>query len=295
MCRATEAGRTATSTVPSGHRSAGVREPPFASRSSDPTAVASSRLVPASSAAHAVRGRATRSAIEPSAVMRPPSSTTTRSARTAASRGSCVTTMHGPAWACRWPRSCRRTSARTSASSAASGSSSSSAAGAGARARASATRCASPPDSRCTRAWRSSCSPRRSSQASACWCADALVWPAARRPNATFSVASRCANSSRSWNTRPMERSSGGTLMAVAGASSTRSPNRTSPASIGCSPATTRSRVVLPAPFGPSTATVSPAATVRSTSSSRSPARARPRTTNEFMRRASGRGAGRGR
>src|ERR1700681_288433 len=65
----------------------------------------------------------------------------------------------------------------------------------------------------------------------------------------------------------PISRSRGGSRMPCAGDDTTRPAMLIVPA-LGCSrPATQRSVVVLPQPEGPSSATISPAATVKLTSS----------------------------
>src|SRR6185437_4883781 len=65
----------------------------------------------------------------------------------------------------------------------------------------------------------------------------------------------------------PISRSRGGTSTPCSGAETTAPPMRIVPA-LGCSsPATQRNVVVLPQPDGPSSATISPAATVKLTSS----------------------------
>src|SRR6266446_9390683 len=65
----------------------------------------------------------------------------------------------------------------------------------------------------------------------------------------------------------PILRSRGGTSTPCSGAETTAPPMRIVPA-LGCSsPATQRNVVVLPQPDGPSRATISPAATVKLTSS----------------------------
>ena len=55
--------------------------------------------------------------------------------------------------------------------------------------------------------------------------------PRARSGNATFSVADRCGNSSRSWKTTPIGRRSGGTCTPLAASSRTRSSSAIVPSS----------------------------------------------------------------
>src|SRR6478609_8055708 len=69
------------------------------------------------------------------------------------------------------------------------------------------------------------------------------------------------------WNTIPISRRRGGTMMPSAGEDTTRPAIRIEPA-LGCSrPATQRSVVVLPQPEGPSRTTISPAGTAKLTPS----------------------------
>src|SRR5215216_6314540 len=166
-----------------------------------------------------------------------------------ASRGSWVTSSRVPSKEARWRRRSRRTSVRVAASRAARGSSRSSSRGSPAMARARATRWAWPPDRARGRAPAWPARPTRSSQPAARRRASALGRPRARSPKAT---------------------------------SSRTVPSRlTRPRASGTSPARARSRVVLPAPFGPSSTTSSPVATTSSTSRSSSP-RARPRSASRL-------------
>ena len=88
----------------------------------------------------------------------------------------------------------------------------------------------------------------------------------------------RCGNSATSWKTIPTRRRSGG--IAAPAPATRRPPISMVPASGDSSPAIRRSTVVLPQPDGPSTVSISPGRTSRSTSSTAttSPnARRRPR------------------
>ena len=165
-------------------------------------------------------------------------------------------------WLRRWSRRSRRTWPRTSASRAASGSSSSSARGPAARARARATRCASPPGqlARAERGARSA-RPEPLEPASATAPAAApTAHPAARSPKATLSSASRCGeeqqvlehHADRSGPRWPRS-------APAAGSSSTRPSRRTEPAVEREQAAEHPQQASsCPAPFGPSTASVSP-------------------------------------
>ena len=68
----------------------------------------------------------------------------------------------------------------------------------------------------------------------------------------------RWGNSKTSWKSAPIRRSSGGTNTPAAGSSSTPSPSSTCPSSRGITPANAHTAVDLPAPLGPSRATVVP-------------------------------------
>ena len=76
-------------------------------------------------------------------------------------------------------------------------------------------------------------------------------------PNATFACTVMCGNSAYSWNTSPTERRSGGRSMPRSVSSHTSSPSAIRPRAGRRSPATARRIVVLPAPDGPTSATVS--------------------------------------
>ena len=200
-----------------------------------------------------------------------------------------------PGKVARCSRRLRRTSWRVLTSSAASGSSSSRSAGSVASARASATRWACPPDSCAGRASANRASPTRSSHAIAVERACTLPVPRARRPNATFSRALRWAKSTWSWKTTPIGRRSGGTKTSAAGSSRTTSSTRMRPASMASSPDSALKSVDLPEPFGPSTASTSPAPAERSTSRVKSPRRTTMRASRLMraqlgLRGANGRG-----
>ena len=96
----------------------------------------------------------------------------------------------------------------------------------------------------------------------------AAVTPRERSPNATLSTTRRCGNSRWSWNTTPSARAARAATNTPAGRCR-RAPDRRAgsrPPSSASSPATARSSVDLPAPFGPSTASTSPGSTVTATS-----------------------------
>ena len=76
-----------------------------------------------------------------------------------------------------------------------------------------------------------------------------------------------CGNSAYSWKTRPTDRASGGRSTRAAASNQTSSPSAIRPRSGRRRPAIARSTVLLPAPDGPTRATVS-APTVRRTASS---------------------------
>ena len=237
--------------------------------------------MPASSAAHAVRGPGDEVGQRPRRRSpSPSSSTTTRSASTAASSGSWVTSTHGPAWARevlaevaphgaahlgvegrerlveqQRPRAGRQRPGQRHPLRLP----------AGQRSRRSTS--ARPP------------APRAASHASACG-----VGPRARRAPRPAGRRRRCRprpssrNSRRSWNTTPIERCSVGTKVPcgrlVEHAPVERDATRRQREQAAAAPA---AGVVLPAPFGPSTASVSPGARrVRSTSSTSAPTSVAP-------------------
>src|SRR5439155_478104 len=95
----------------------------------------------------------------------------------------------------------------------------------------------------------------------------------ARRPKATFSSTLRCGKSRCCWNTMPIGRRSVGARTPAAVSSSTTPSSTTLARSARTSPATARRNVVLPAPFGPSSATTSPGPASRAASRSSVPRR----------------------
>ena len=113
-----------------------------------------------------------------------------------------------------------------------------------------ATRWRMPPDSSCGRARSKPSRPKAANSGCARARASSREAPASRAASAALSIA-------RSHGSRPSRWG-----MSTAGAA------RTVPASGVCRPQTSSSSVVLPQPLGPTTATVSPAATSRSTASS---------------------------
>ena len=175
----------------------------------------------------------------------------------------------------RRPASTRLSSLRSSGaawmSRADRGSSSSSTSGSTARARAAATRCACPPDNSPGRRSARSAASTSASQCRADSRASRLGIPALRGPKATFSRALRCGNSRGSWASRAVPRRCGAVHVCTPGPSSNRTRPFTSarPVSGRSSPEITESRVDFPAPFGPSTATVSPGARLSDTSKRR--------------------------
>ena len=188
--------------------------------------------------------------------------TTTRSASATASATLCVTstTVRGRSSQRRW--SSASNVSRVRASSALNGSSSRSTGGSTTSARASPARWAIPPDSsrgfnpaavsRPTCASTSVARARRSSAAT----------PASSIGSATLSSTDRHGTRRGCWNARPTRPSPA--------TGSARRPPSTLPASGAFSPATTRSSVLLPQPFGPITTVNEPAATSRSSPASAS-------------------------
>ena len=194
----------------------------------------------------------------PSWTILPSSRTTTRSARTRASSGSCVTSTVGPPKPLKWWDTIALISTLEDASSAANGSSSRSASGCPASARASAARCFSPPEMLCGRApVRSPSSKVPMISATRCR-ASVLPAPEDRAAKRMFSSIVMCGNRRRSWNINPTLRASGRTK--VRGPSRSRPPSVTLPQGPS-KPASARKSVVLPAPLGPRRTTISPAST----------------------------------
>lgn len=151
------------------------------------------------------------------------------------------------------------------------GSSSSRSFGSVARARASATRWASPPESRLGLDWALSPSSIRCSHSVASRSASAFDLPRLWGPKATLAKTVRWGKSRYSWNTMAHGRRSGGMSTFEAGSSRTRPSRTMRPVDSGWSPARDRRSVDFPLPLGPSTATTSPSPTSRSRHSSNVP------------------------
>ena len=160
-----------------------------------------------------------------------------------------------------------RTSAPTATSSPASGSSSRITFGSVARARAIATRWAWPPDNwtglRSTKAPQ----PTASSSVRARARAAAREAPPASGPNITLASTSRCGNSEGRWVSRATRRRWIGTWTDPP--ATVASSMRTVPALGATSPATRCNKVVLPEPFGPTTAVTVPGGTSMASSTPR--------------------------
>ena len=148
------------------------------------------------------------------------------------------------------------------------GSSASTIAGAPATARAIATRCRSPPDSWVGRAGSLRPSPTRRSAAAAASRRAASAAPAYSRPSATLSRTLWCSARKYCWNTNPIEAARSPASSRSDRPATSRPVTRTVPAVARSSVPARCSRVVLPEPDGPSTATSSPAATRRLTPAS---------------------------
>ena len=217
-------------------------------------------LAPANSATYGSAGEPSSSAGAPSWRRRPSTSTPTRSASAAASSKSCVTSSAGSASSRKRSCSSARTFPRVCGSSAAIGSSRRRTRGPRASARAIAARCRSPPDS-CDGLTRARCSicNRRSN-------------PSARPPpKTTFCSTLRCGKSAYSWKTKPTDRSSGRRSMPLSESNQTSPEHVTRPRAGRARPAIARSTDVLPAPEGPTSATVSgPTSSASSRSKARS-------------------------
>ena len=193
-----------------------------------------------------------------------------------------VTTMHTPSNSSSRRRSSARRGSLAEASTAARGSSRSRSSGEVASARASATRCAWPPESASGSTCASASAPSRSSQRWASSRAARRAAPRRRTPKATLSRADRCGNNRWSWNTIPTPRSSGPTKVLPGPLSSTRTPSVISPRWMRNNPARVCRQVVLPAPFGPTSATGDPSSTRRSTSRRAVP-RVRPKLAHRLI------------
>ena len=242
------------------------------------TTVPPIRLSPARVAPKLDRGADNTAAVAPSSTIRPRSSTITRSASTAASMTSWVTSTLVVPDSDRWVRSTWRISGTVWASSAPSGSSSSNRSGSAASARASATRWRWPPDSSAGRRAVKADNPMRSSHSPARARPAIRPRPWDRGPKATFSSAVRCGKSNGSWPIRPIRRRSGGTMVPASASVTVRPASSTRPESGISRPAMTASTVDLPAPFGPSRAIELPAST-RNCASTVNSRRARVRAT----------------
>ena len=219
-----------------------------------------STLPPAKRATNGETGAEINESASPSCTILPSTSTPTWSASAAASTKSCVTSSVGRPSSRSVVRNSTRTASRVCGSSAASGSSRRSTAGSRASARASATRCRSPPDKASGRAPARSAIRKRSSSSST----------RTRPPNATFWRTLRCGKRAYSWNTRPTRRSSGGRETPAAASNHTSSPSAIRPSAGADSPAIARRIVLLPAPEGPTIASVPSTSSVSSTSKARS-------------------------
>ena len=185
----------------------------------------------------------------------------TRSARLAAA-SECVTSTSDAPCERLWSISASITRAAVLGSRLPVGSSASSRLGLCTSARAIATRCNCPPLSCCGRRPPKPARPTASSiactRASSCW-------PSSSRGSATFCATSRCGNTWKAWNTKPVF-----SRRKRAFCSSFRRPRScpsriTLPLSQVSSPAMQLSRVDLPTPDSPTMATNSPSRTVSET------------------------------
>ena len=203
----------------------------------------------------------------PSKTMRPARRPTVRGKKARASSRSCRLATRVSSRSSASSTSSASTSRPRSRSTEATGSSARSARGSWNSARAMATRCCWPPESVSVR-WKSfSPMPTRSRMRctrsrSAPWGQSVDTIPASRlrcprRPATTFWATRRIGTSAWSWCTKPTRER---TARRSAGArrASDRPETRTVPASGSRVPARSRSRVVLPAPLGPTSATFSP-------------------------------------
>ena len=204
----------------------------------------------------------------PSSTIRPASTNETRSETRRANGTSCVTmTIVMPPSAS--SRITVSTSRVDSGSSADVGSSNSSAVGLRASALAMATRCCSPPDICSGNASARCASPTRRISRTAVSTAWSSEIPAALVcARITFSIAVRCGNRLNRWKTMPtFWRSRARSRAATRVPENTvSSPTCTSPESGTSSRLMQRSSVLLPPPLWPRIVTISPAATLRSTS-----------------------------
>ena len=164
--------------------------------------------------------------------------------------GSCVATTH----VCAARRRRRRAASSPSASSALYGSSSSSSAGSCSSTRQRPSRCCIPRENVETRSWRTSQSPKRSSSIPI------------RSPRSGRGRDARRASGSRAASARGRRAARGRGSRSCAASGSASSP------AVGAArPASTRSSVVLPEPFGPVTSRKPPSASSTSTSGEDAP------------------------
>src|SRR5690606_37409609 len=182
--------------------------------------------------------------------------------------------------------SARRISSRLSRSSPESGSSSSSSRGCLSNARPIATRCCCPPEREPGARSRSDASESRATTRSRA--SPPCAPPERRSPKRRFSSTERCSKSDACWNTYPNPRRCAGTKCRSSWY--TVSPMRKVPGMRGSSPATQRSKVVLPAPEGPKSALTPRAGSARSTSSVNPRRSARKRSSRCAGCSATGRG-----
>ncbi len=219
---------------------------------------------------------------------RPPSTTRPASSRTAESQTALTTLI---SWVI--SRTVRPSSSRTRRSSCSTpvvlawssaevASSQSSTRGRAASARAMATRCFCPPDSCPGRAVARSARPTRSSRSADRRRRSARPTPASSSGCSTFSAAVRESISSKCWKTMPIELRARRT--SSAGRSVSTRPSTVTDPDVGrSSRLTSRIRVLLPDPEGPTTPAKSPAGTLRSTPS-RATTSAPPRRPGKTLR-----------
>ena len=232
------------------------------------------RFTPVTRAANALRGDVSTDRTGPLSTIRPCSTTITRSATASASRRSCVTITAVRASSRRMCRNSRRSAGAAVTSRADIGSSRSSTFGSAASARATATRCAWPPDSCAGRRSASSWASTAASHRSAMTRASERRFPLLRGAKATFAATLMWGNSIARWDSMATPREWAGTNTPLPVSVSTRLPSSTLPWSGRSRPAISSSSVDLPAPLGPSTASTSPSASVRSNATPRSSMRA---------------------
>ena len=180
-------------------------------------------------------------------------------------RESCVTSTPAPP-ASQCPRRSRSTASPVTLSSAPVGSSASSRIRSPTTARAMATRCCSPPESASGNRPASSRSPSRSSVCRAFRRAVRRSTPSSSSGSETFSSAVRPSIMFSCWNTYPMRRLRRRARAATPTDARSTPSTRTRPEVGLSSPPASPSRVVLPDPLGPMTATSSPGETASDTS-----------------------------